>query len=78
MCLHQYSYCYCYLLFVINHSNTGEKLDAVIKNLETGKYLCKELTTGKTISLNSQSQNLTLPLEIDPREAEVWWIQKEI
>lgn len=66
------------LLFVINHSSTAEKLDAVIKNLETGKYLCKELTTGKTISLNSQSQNLTLPLEIDPREAEVWWIQKEI
>jgi hypothetical protein len=65
------------LLFVINHSNVKEKLEVEIKNIESGKYWCKELTSGRSISLRSQSQNQNLSLEIDPRGAQVWRILKE-
>jgi hypothetical protein len=32
------------------------------------------LTSGRSISLSSQGKKLTLSLEIDPRDAQVWWI----
>jgi len=64
------------LVFVINHSQLPKEVRITLNNQSDGPHLLREIISNQTNNLTVKDGKLILPLKIDAREVQVWWVQQ--
>ncbi|MFC1484214.1 beta-galactosidase [Candidatus Neomarinimicrobiota bacterium] len=64
-----------YLLFIINHGETDERLSVDLNVKADGEYTLREITQGQTTKLKSRNRTVSFVTDIAAKEVEVWDIK---